>query len=161
MEKLKIYRTISSKTVQFRKLNIKIYVILFATAGLRNVNINAKVASLQCYWINRLYDDSFHEWKLIPLHLINKIITPKFKFHASFALSFQLDKFPKFYQNIFQFWSTCLRSASSVLSIILSEFSWTDRIIKVDYRPICFKYLSEKGVNLVSHIMKENGEIKS
>ena len=108
----------------------------FATGGLRNVNRNIKIASLQCSWIKQLYDDSFHEWKLIPLHLINTIITSAFKFNSSLALSFQLDEFPKFYQNVFQFWSTCFRSASTVSSITLSEFLWFNRNIKVDDWPI-------------------------
>ena len=60
----------------------------FATSGLRNAHINKKIASLQCSWIKRLYDDSFHEWKLTPLHLINTTITPVFKFHPSLTLSF-------------------------------------------------------------------------
>ena len=119
------------------------------------------MAGLPCSWIKRLYDDSFHECKLIPLHLITTTITPAFKFHPSLALSFQLDKFPKFYQNIFQFWSTCFHSASTVLSIILSKFLWFNTNIKLDNRPIFSKFFSEKGVNFVSHIMKENGEIKS
>ena len=116
-----------------------------------------KIASLQCSWIKWLYDDSFHERKLIPLHFI----TPAFKFHPSLALSFQLDKFPKFYQNIFQFWSTCFCSVSTVPSEILPEFLWFNRSIKVSNRPIIFKHFSEKGVNFVSHIMKGNSEIKS
>ena len=108
----------------------------FATGGLTNVDINTKITSPQCSWIKRLYDDSFHEWKLIPLHLINTTITPAFKLHPSLALSFQLDEFPKFYQNIFQFWSTCFHSASTVPSIISSEFLWLNRNIKVDNRLI-------------------------
>ena len=106
-----------------------------------NVDINTKIASLQCSWIRRLYDDSFHQWKLIPVHLINTTITPAFKFHPSLTLSFQLDKFPKFYQNIFQYWSTCFCSVSTVLSIILSEFLWFNRNIKVDNR---FPYYERK-----------------
>ena len=104
----------------------------FATGGPRNVDINTKIACLQCSWIKRLYDDSFHEWKLIPFHLINTTITPAFKFHPSLALSFQLDQFPKFYQNIFQFWSTYCCSAFAVPSIVLSEFLWFNRNICVD-----------------------------
>ena len=75
----------------------------FAAGGITNFGINRKIASLQCSWIKRLYGDSFHEWKLIPIHLINTTITPAFKFHPSLALHFQLDEFPKFYQNIFNF----------------------------------------------------------
>ena len=71
-------------------------------SGLTNVYIKTKIANLQCSWIKRLYEDSFHEWKLIPLHLIHTTITAAFKFHPSLA-SFQLDEFPNFYQNNFQF----------------------------------------------------------
>ena len=108
----------------------------FATGGRKNVDINTKIASLHCSWIKRLYDDSFHGWKLIPLHLINTNITPAFKFHPSLTLIFRLDYFPIFYQNIFQFWSTSFRSASTVLPIISCEFLWFNPNIKVDNQPI-------------------------
>ena len=133
----------------------------FATGGLTNVDINTKIAGIQCPWVKRLYEDNFHEWKLIPLHLANTAITPAFKFHPSLALGFQLDEFLKFYQNILRFWSTWFCSISVVPSIKLSEFLWFSRNIKVDNRPIFFKYFSEKGVNFVPYIMKKNGEIKS
>ena len=77
-----------------------------AIGDLRNVDINTKFASYQCSWIKRLYDDSFHESKLIPLHLISTTVTLAFKLHPSLSLSFQLGQFHKFYQNIFGFWST-------------------------------------------------------
>ena len=37
--------------------------------GLKNVDIMYKLASLQCSWIKRLYDNSSHNWKVIPLHI--------------------------------------------------------------------------------------------
>ena len=40
------------------------------TGGLRNVNANLKVISLQCSWVKKLYDENFHELKVISLHLI-------------------------------------------------------------------------------------------
>ena len=45
--------------------------------------------------------------------------------------------------------------------VTFQKLLWFNWKIKVDNRPIFFKYFSEKGVNLVSHIIKENGEIKS
>ena len=33
----------------------------FATDGLRKIDINTKIASLQCCWIKRLYDANVHE----------------------------------------------------------------------------------------------------
>ena len=36
---------------------------LYKDCGLKNVDIRRKIMSLQCSWVNRLYNDSFHEWK--------------------------------------------------------------------------------------------------
>ena len=33
-----------------------------------------------------LYDNYFHEWKLIPIHLIKMLIGSKFKFHSNIFL---------------------------------------------------------------------------
>ena len=112
------------------KINHSILCYYFATDGLRKVDINTKIASFQCSWIKWLYDNSFLEWKLIPFHLINATITPALKFHSSLALSFQLDQFFKFYENIFQFSSTCFPSAATVPSIKLSNFLWFNRILR-------------------------------
>ena len=53
----------------------------YKDGGLKNVDISYKIVSLQCSWIRRLYDNNFHEWKLIPLHLIAMPFGSKFKFH--------------------------------------------------------------------------------
>ena len=55
----------------------------YKDGGLKNVDISCKILSLQCSWIRRLYNDNFHEWKLIPLHLITMSFGSKFKFHSS------------------------------------------------------------------------------
>ena len=53
---------------------MKLFVINDYKAGeLKNVDIlNKKTIAPQCTLIRRLYDKSFHKWKLIPLHLKNK-----------------------------------------------------------------------------------------
>ena len=112
------------------KINHSILCYYFATDGLRKVDINTKIASFQCSCIKWLYDNSFLEWKLIPVHLINANITPAFKFHSSLAWSFQLDQFFKFYKNIFKFWSTCFPSAVTVPSMKLSKFLWFNRKLR-------------------------------
>ena len=42
----------------------------YKAGGLKDVDIPNKIIALQCSWIRRLYDNSFHEWKLIPLNFI-------------------------------------------------------------------------------------------
>ena len=100
----------------------------FKTDGLRNIDINTKITSCQCCWIKWLHDANFHEWTLIPLHLIHAFITFAFKFHQSIVLNVKLGQFPKFYQKSFHFLGTCFRSASTVLSILV-EFLWFTRNI--------------------------------
>ena len=51
--------------------------------GLKIVDIPSKIIALQCSWIRRLNDNSFYEWKLIPLYLIEKSFGILFKFYCN------------------------------------------------------------------------------
>ena len=55
----------------------------YKSGGLKNVNIPNKVIAPQCSWIRRLYDNSYHEWKLIPLNLTEKSFGTSLKFHSN------------------------------------------------------------------------------
>ena len=37
-----------------------------------------KITGLQCSWVRRLYDNSFHECKIIPLRLIENVFSNKY-----------------------------------------------------------------------------------
>ena len=77
----------------------------FKHGGLKNVNIQKKIISLQCSWVRRLYDDSFHEWKVIPLKLIKKSFGSHFKFHSNLLFNIScINDFPSFYLDIFGNW---------------------------------------------------------
>ena len=48
--------------------------------GLKDFVIKYKIIiSLQYSWIRRLYDDSFHDWKIITLHLLKMSFGSAFK----------------------------------------------------------------------------------
>ena len=84
----------------------------FKEGGLKNVDINSKIASLHCSWIKQLYDDKFHEWKLIPIHLIKSTFGINFKFHSN--LDFDDSKsltFYSFYKQLFCNWRKYLSSS--------------------------------------------------
>ena len=55
----------------------------YIAGGLKNVDIPSKIIALQCSWIRGLYDDSFREWKLIPLYLTEKSFSTSFKFRSN------------------------------------------------------------------------------
>ena len=78
----------------------------FETGGLKSVDINLKVISLQSFWVKKLYDENFHEWKIIPLHLIRITFGHNFKNHSNLSYDTKLlTSFPVFYNNIFRYWS--------------------------------------------------------
>ena len=57
--------------------------------GLKNVDIFSKVVSLQSSWIKKLFDNNFHQWKLIPLYLIRQYLGKNFKFHSNLELIYK------------------------------------------------------------------------
>lgn len=60
--------------------------IKYDVLGLKSANVPFKIISLQCSWIKRLFDDNFHDWKIVPLHLIRRHFAKNFKFHSNLKL---------------------------------------------------------------------------
>ena len=58
----------------------------YKTGGPKNVDIPNKIIAFQCSCIRTLYNNYFHEWKQIPLYLIEKSFGRSFKFHSNFYL---------------------------------------------------------------------------
>ena len=88
------------------------------------MDICSKSSSLQCSWVKNVYDQKSHNWKLIPIHFIDKIVSgKKFTFHSN--LSFKtsvLHQFPTFYTNILQLWKINFSNISHTASCIGSHF---------------------------------------
>ena len=77
----------------------------YKVGGIKNFDIQMKIISLQYSWVMRLYDDSFHEWKLMPLHFIKKSFGDSFNFHSNLLFNrIKISLFPKFYKEIFLNW---------------------------------------------------------
>ena len=102
----------------------------YKTGGLKNVDIPNKTIALQCSWIWRLYDNSFHEWKQIPLYLIEKLFDTSFNFHSN--LLFKCYKFPSFYKEIILNWKKRLAMITEIPSWTLLQYFWYKRTIQVD-----------------------------
>ena len=133
----------------------------YENGGLKNVDLRNKITSIQCSWVKRLFEDDFHDWKVIPLFLIGKHLGKNFKFHNNIDLSKDiLSKFPSFYQNIFIKWINNYTAKPTLPSMILSEFIWFNSYIKVDNKPVHFSFFSDKKVNFIGQLFNENGNIK-
>ena len=59
----------------------------YENGGPKNVDIFSKVVNLQYSWIKRLFDDNFHQYKLIPFYLIRQYLGKHFKFHSNLEVS--------------------------------------------------------------------------
>ena len=109
----------------------------FDEGCLKNVDINLKIASFQCSWIKQLYDDKFHKWKLIPLHLIKSRFEINFKFHLN--LDFDDSKirtFLSFYNQLFHNWRKYLSSTVNIPSSILTQPIRYNKNLKINSKPI-------------------------
>ena len=117
----------------------------YENGGLKCINIGSKIISLQCSWIKKLYEENFHEWKVIPTYLIKTNLGVHFKFDSNLLVKkTALASFPTFYKNIFNFWSTYFSSISLVDSCILSQNLWYNSYIKINNTPVYIQEFSEK-----------------
>ena len=82
--------------------------------GLKNVDIPSKIIAFQCSWIRRL-DNSFHEWKVIPLYLIEKSFGTLLNFHSNLIFkSNRIKFFSSFYKQILLSWKKRLAMITEV-----------------------------------------------
>ena len=104
----------------------------YKAGGLKNVDIPNKIIALPCSWIRTFFDYSFHEWRLIPLYLIEKSFGRSFKFHSN--LLFKSNKarfFPCFYREFFLLEKTSYYDESNTflysVSVSVVQCQYPDR----------------------------------
>ena len=132
----------------------------FQYGGLKNVDIKSKIVSLQCSWIKKLYDESFHEWKIIPLTLIKNTFGECFIFHSNLDFNVSLNLFPEFNINVFHSRkNTFCRSLTS--SCLRSEFLCFNKDITINNKPFHFQDFSKENINFIEHLCKPSGVHKS
>ena len=89
---------------------------------LKNFNLRNETTSIQCSWVKRLFEDDFHDWKVIPLFLIGKHFDNNFKFQNNFDINNGiLSNFSSFYEDTFIKWINNYTAKPTLLFMILSE----------------------------------------
>ena len=133
----------------------------FNPGGFKNVDIQNEIVALQWSWIRRLYDDSFHEWKLIPLYLIEKSFGTSFKFHSNLLFkSNKIKFFPYFSSEIVLNWKKYLAIMAEMSSCTLSQYLWYNESNQVN-KACSFLKFSGKSINYVSQLFSDKGSIKN
>ena len=104
----------------------------------------------------------FHEWKIIPLHLISRTFDKSFIFHSNLSFKKKLIKsFPSFYKEILLNWKTFFSKTPGTPSSILSQFLWYDIYIQIDEGDVHLSKFSQNNLNIVSQLFNTNGSIKT
>ena len=134
----------------------------YENGGLKDVDILYKIISIQCSWIRRLFNENFHDWKVILLFLIKKNFGENFKFHGNVDIpKCSLNNFPCFYKKILTQQSKYLSFSVSLPSAITSQFLWFNKYIIGDRKCIYFKDFSKKGLNFVGKLFDLEGKLKN
>ena len=112
----------------------------------------------------QLFDQNFHEWKIIPLYLFRKVFRI-FKFHSNLDISKSPNTiFLLFYQEILMGWSKYFFFPTCIPETITSQFLWFNKIIKIDGKCIYFEEFSMNELNFVGNIkpwVKNKGDRSS
>ena len=125
----------------------------FKHGGLKNVNIQKKIISLQCSWVRRQYDDSFHEWKVILLKLIKKSFKSHFKFHSNLLFNIScINDFPSFDLDIFCNWKKYLNMVHFVS--IFDQYLLFNKFVIVANSYVNFANFSNKSINFMSDLVE-------
>ena len=134
----------------------------YENGGLKNVDIECKIISLQCSWVKRLFDNTTHSWKIIPHYLINVVLGNNFVFHSNLSINeIKLKKFPNYYRQLLYKWMKHFSCNPILPSMIASECLWYNKNIKIDGKTIYYQSLfSENGLNYVGQLF-ENNHVKT
>ena len=124
-------KIVMAKLNSYSKIKHKTLFNAFKTSGLRNVDINLKVISLHL----KLFDEHFHEWKVIPLHLICITFGQYLKSYSSLSYNAKL-LFPLFYKNVFRYWSHHCTVSPDLPFCILLIFLWYNKDILISNKSI-------------------------
>ena len=97
-----------------------------------------------------MFEDNFHDWKVIPLFLVGKHLGKNFKFHNNVdANNDILSKFLSFHRDVFITWINNYTSKPTVPSMILFDFIWFNSGIKDDIKAVPFPFFSDKKLALL------------
>ena len=112
--------------------------------------------SLHCSCIRRLFDNNFHDSKVIPLILIRKF-GENFKFHSFIVILFYSSSS---LSKKFLLVRVNLSFPVSLASTVTCQFYGSEDVIKVDGKCIYFRDFTKKKLNFVGQLFDLEGKLK-
>ena len=116
-------------------------------------DIKTKLKSLQLSWVKRLYDDTCHCWKVIPMFFINRYSQDLFYPNIKLTLP---EDMPLFSQNIFKFLEDISKSEPITLKSVFSQSIRFNSFILIEKKPIKWKM---SNVRFIKDFYDSDGRI--
>ena len=138
------------------KIAYNVIVQNISDGGLKLVDFECKVKSLNVSWVKRLTDNIDARWKAAPSHFYN---TNDLTYYFSCNRNSVNQSIPDFYKSIHDNWSE-ISTIDKLNSILLrNQVIWDNRYITINRQPIFWKKWYEKGIIKLNDILNENGNI--
>ena len=125
---------------------------------MKDIDIKAKLESLQIQWIKRLTNNNFHSWKIIP-NVLLKDVKGVSLFHSNLALSgaceLKIDNYPEFYKSIVDLSIRISATDPQREHDILSQTLWNNKYILIKRKLIFFLEFYQKGINTINDLIDD------
>ena len=109
-----------------------------------------------------MFQDDFHDWRVIPLFLIGKKLRKNFKFHNNIDINNDiLSKFLSFHQDVLIKLKNNYTAKPNLPSMALSEFIWFNSNIKISSKLVHFSFFFWQELKLCRSIVWWQWNIKS
>ena len=111
--------------------------------------------------MKRLFNENFHGWRILPLHITHKSLWKKFVFHSNLKVNKKLTKsFPKHFREIINTRGSKFSCQTLVPSANLSLFLWFNSEIQKGNKSVFSSSFSERNINFFGHLFKTDGAAK-
>lgn len=118
--------------------------------GLKNAGINSIIKSFNARGFRDfMYGDIFHEWKLIPLYVIEQSFRKSFIFYSNLNFKiFKLTTFPEYYRKMVMAWKKSFHIIPKLLVIFDRSFYGKIICLRLEIRFVTLKiFLKKMSIN--------------
>ena len=126
---------------------------------MKDIDIKAKLESLQIQCVKRLTNNNIHSWKIIP-NISLKDVGGVSLCHSNLALSdackLKIDNYPEFHKSIVDLWIRISATDPQSEHDILSQALWNNKYNLIKRKPIFFLEFYQKGINTISDLTDDD-----
>ena len=112
--------------------------------------------------LKQLFEEFFHEWKVIPLFYIKKAFNDNFKFRSNLDYKVRNKPLlPKFYKKVLSNWMIYFTIPPELPFCILNQFLWCNKYVQINKKTVYFKKFSEHNIHFLIDLLEKSRKFKS